>query len=291
MINDINKDNLESYSINNKLRGEYMILTYDDFLKGIINKRGQWNKDIRKGRCIRHHIVPRCVGGEPRINTWEHHPNLIWLTPEEHYKAHELLAMENPDNPHLVDSLKHLGTLEDYLNKCDKLFRCMEESPRYGKKHSKETRQKMSEAHSALKNNYSLKHKFLMSINHASSLDSKSNNLTYEEKVQRFIDSHLAKEKKRFRNSLKDEYKIRKHRLDSLYKSAHSQWKGIAYYAQFVDGVNPQELRKKGNNYKKIMKEIKSANVGFNEYANDKFDAYLKENNIDDIVDIKSLII
>jgi len=39
-----------------------------------------------------HHIIPRCLGGD------DHEDNLVRLTPEEHYVAHQLLAKLYPDN-------------------------------------------------------------------------------------------------------------------------------------------------------------------------------------------------
>lgn len=39
-----------------------------------------------------HHIVPRCLGGEDSPN------NLVKLTPEEHFVAHQLLVKINPSN-------------------------------------------------------------------------------------------------------------------------------------------------------------------------------------------------
>lgn len=43
-----------------------------------------------------HHIIPRCIGG---MNTAE---NLVDLTPEEHYVAHQLLVKIYPDNDKLI---------------------------------------------------------------------------------------------------------------------------------------------------------------------------------------------
>ena len=44
----------------------------------------------------RHHIVPRCLGGT------DEQDNLVALTPEEHYVAHQLLIKIHPDNKSLV---------------------------------------------------------------------------------------------------------------------------------------------------------------------------------------------
>ncbi len=44
----------------------------------------------------KHHIIPKCLGGS---NTKE---NLVSLTPEEHYVAHQLLVKIHPDNKKLL---------------------------------------------------------------------------------------------------------------------------------------------------------------------------------------------
>lgn len=43
-----------------------------------------------------HHIVPKCIGGTDNID------NLVELTPEEHYLAHQLLVKIYPQNHSLV---------------------------------------------------------------------------------------------------------------------------------------------------------------------------------------------
>ena len=43
-----------------------------------------------------HHIIPRCLGGSEDIS------NLVDLTPEEHYVAHQLLVKLHPGNHNLV---------------------------------------------------------------------------------------------------------------------------------------------------------------------------------------------
>jgi hypothetical protein len=53
------------------------------------------NRNI-EGYYERHHIIPRCVGGS------DDKENLVDLTPEEHYLAHQLLVKIYPDNLKLV---------------------------------------------------------------------------------------------------------------------------------------------------------------------------------------------
>lgn len=53
---------------------------------------------IRKLECYTesHHIIPRCMGGS------DDKENLVDLTPEEHYLAHQLLVKMHPNNHALV---------------------------------------------------------------------------------------------------------------------------------------------------------------------------------------------
>lgn len=69
-------------------------MTYDEFIKNILNGRGRFA--CGDEYCERHHILPRCIGGN---NDDE---NLIDLYAREHFIAHKLLAQENKDNPRLV---------------------------------------------------------------------------------------------------------------------------------------------------------------------------------------------
>jgi hypothetical protein len=47
-----------------------------------------------------HHIIPKCVGGEGSSDNWSH-PNIIQLTPKEHYLAHYLLTKIYKNNQQL----------------------------------------------------------------------------------------------------------------------------------------------------------------------------------------------
>lgn len=78
------------------------MMTYNEFIQDIINTRGQWNIPNNTYYEV-HHILPRCLGGLPEKNKHgSKHENLIWLTLPEHFLAHKLLAIENPDNRKLV---------------------------------------------------------------------------------------------------------------------------------------------------------------------------------------------
>ena len=65
------------------------------FIESIITTRGQWPDDLKYWEG--HHILPASYGGEgyPKNK----HPNIVRLTPGEHFKAHKLLALDFPDIP------------------------------------------------------------------------------------------------------------------------------------------------------------------------------------------------
>lgn len=85
-------------------------MLYKEFIQNIIDTRGQWSEEVRLSNrgYARHHIIPKCLGGEPKILNWDKHPNIIWLYPAEHFIAHKLLAIENQDNEHIVCAYKRM---------------------------------------------------------------------------------------------------------------------------------------------------------------------------------------
>lgn len=72
-------------------------MNYKDFIQSIIDSRGQFNIPENEYK-ERHHIIPRCMGGSNNKD------NLIDLYAKEHFIAHKLLALENPDNHKLVSA-------------------------------------------------------------------------------------------------------------------------------------------------------------------------------------------
>jgi len=71
-------------------------MAYKDFIEDIINKRGRFNCGNEYHE--RHHVIPRCLGGADTQD------NLIDLYAHEHFIAHKLLALENPDELKLVQA-------------------------------------------------------------------------------------------------------------------------------------------------------------------------------------------
>lgn len=130
------------------------MLTYKDFINNIIETRGRFS--CGKEYHERHHIVPKCMGGGNETD------NLIDLYAREHFEAHRLLALENPENAKLVyawhmmsfgknqDRLTHIITEKEY-EEARKAFSATqsnamrgENNPMYGKHLSDETKQKIS---------------------------------------------------------------------------------------------------------------------------------------------------
>lgn len=69
-------------------------VTYKEFIQNILDNRGRFACGDTYHE--RHHITPRCMGGTDETD------NLIDLFAREHFEAHRLLALENPDNDKLV---------------------------------------------------------------------------------------------------------------------------------------------------------------------------------------------
>lgn len=84
-----------------------IVVKYKEFIDNIIKTRGQWN--VPKGEYWEgHHIIPRCMGGEGKNRS--KHSNIIRLTAQEHYEAHKLLALENPNNKGIVFAFWRMST-------------------------------------------------------------------------------------------------------------------------------------------------------------------------------------
>lgn len=80
-------------------------MKYQEFINDIISKRG--NHGIVDEYFEKHHIIPKCVGGT------DDDLNIIDLYPAEHYIAHKLLALENPDNSSLIYAWNMMSRIDD----------------------------------------------------------------------------------------------------------------------------------------------------------------------------------
>lgn len=99
-----------------------------------------------RNRCLlfykeTHHILPRCMGGndDPK--------NLVDLTPEEHYLAHQLLVKIYPENKKLAYALQAMCASSGNQIRNNKMYGWVREAvneARKNFKHSDETKKKMS---------------------------------------------------------------------------------------------------------------------------------------------------
>lgn len=103
-----------------------------------------------------HHVIPRCMGGSNAKS------NLVLLTAEEHYVAHQLLVKMNPTHRGLIYAANSLTAGSTQTIRNNKLYgwikkkfqerNCKENHPMFGKNHSEESRKKMSVSRSGDKN-------------------------------------------------------------------------------------------------------------------------------------------
>ena len=79
--------------------------TYKEFINNILETRGRFacGEEYHE----RHHIVPRCMGGTDGKD------NLIDLFAREHFIAHRLLVLENPDNDKLIYAWNCMAHMEN----------------------------------------------------------------------------------------------------------------------------------------------------------------------------------
>lgn len=88
-----------------------------------------------------HHIIPRCLGGTDELE------NLVYLTAEEHYVAHQLLVKINPGNFKLLSAATFMATDKFGRRINNKLFgwlRKQHSKAQRGRKMSKEARENLS---------------------------------------------------------------------------------------------------------------------------------------------------
>ena len=64
----------------------------------------------------RHHIIPRCMGGG------DEKENLVEMTPEEHYVAHQLLVKIHPGNHSLVKAVHCMTLLSNCPGRNNKAY-------------------------------------------------------------------------------------------------------------------------------------------------------------------------
>lgn len=138
-------------------------ITYEEYIQNILNARGRFGCGSEYHE--KHHIVPKCLGGS------DNKDNFIELFAKEHFEAHRLLALENPNNDKLVyawfamshqknqHQQRYEVSGEEYEEAKQAWCRQYSKSisgerhwdvsgknnPMYGKRHTEEVRQKISQ--------------------------------------------------------------------------------------------------------------------------------------------------
>jgi hypothetical protein len=117
------------------------------------------------GYSERHHVLPKCLGGKDSA------ANVVRLTPEEHYVAHQLLVKMHPGNHSLLWAASNMTGKTGRMQRRNKLYgwlrrRLSEEmrGRKTGSKHSEETKAKMRAAKLGRKHSAETKAKMSASI-------------------------------------------------------------------------------------------------------------------------------
>lgn len=115
-------------------------MNYARHYQNLIDRAG--NRSIA-GYVERHHVVPRCIGGT------DEESNMVSLTPEEHYVAHQLLVKIYPHERGLLWAVMIMTGGRDHQPRKNKLYgwlRRRVSAEMTGKPKSPETRAKLSAA-------------------------------------------------------------------------------------------------------------------------------------------------
>lgn len=132
-------------------------VTYENFINNVLQTRGRHG--CAGSYYETHHILPKCCGGNDNFE------NLIDLYAAEHFIAHKLLALENPNNKSLACAWWNMSscvrkdageryecTPEEYeeariaFSKAVSELQKGENNSFFGKRHTAETKQKISDA-------------------------------------------------------------------------------------------------------------------------------------------------
>ena len=89
-------------------------MDYQRIYNQLIDRARKENRVYGKGTYYeRHHIIPRCMGGEGKATQWKTHLNIIVLTAREHFLAHRLLFKIHPENTKIAYSFWAMCNLKN----------------------------------------------------------------------------------------------------------------------------------------------------------------------------------
>lgn len=119
-----------------------------------------------------HHIIPKCLGGKGECRQVTH-PNIVLLTTKEHFIAHLLLVKSYPENISLKRALWSLlrntsKCMKERYKPSSRMYEIIRNdyiktssgsgNPFYNKKHSLETKEKIRQSRHGLKTMLGKKH-------------------------------------------------------------------------------------------------------------------------------------
>jgi len=151
-------------------------MNYQKIYNQIIERAKKENRVKNKGTYYEaHHIIPKCMGGEGKYHQWSTHPNIILLTPREHFLCHMLLSKVHPNNEKLKYALWSMCNKNNLkklsYNITPKTYEILKHQQsevhkknRTGKKHSEETKQKQRNAKLGIKQSEEHKQKRFIKI-------------------------------------------------------------------------------------------------------------------------------
>ena len=237
-------------------------ITYQDFVQNILNTRGRFACGDEYHE--RHHIVPKCMGG---TNDEE---NLIDLYAREHFTAHKLLAIENPDCNSLVFAWTCMAFPNNVVQKrCELTPEEYEEARKAlskamsGRKLSEETKEKLSKSKKGKPLTIETREKLSDALKGIAFTEEHKSNLSKALKGRIFSDEHKANISKAKKNkSLSEAQRIaleavcdankgRKHSEESKSKiSAGNKGKKISQESK--EKMSKAHKGKRGHNLIKV---------------------------------------
>jgi hypothetical protein len=191
------------------------------------------------GYSEKHHVIPRCMGGSNKKE------NIVRLTPEEHFLAHQLLVKIYPNNHSLVKAANMMCVSGKGCIRNNKMFGWLRKRlatamslERTGKKMSEDTKQKLREANLGKK----IPLETIEKIKHTKKLNNKPRPPVTEETREKIRIAHKGKKGTRNGAILSEETKKK---LSE--KCGRPQKKGIPRSEEVKRKIS-ETLRKKNVN-------------------------------------------
>ncbi len=96
-------------------------MNYQKNYEKLVEKARNEKRQKNKGKYFEsHHIKPTCLGGDGKTSEWRTHPNIVLLTPKEHFIAHKLLYFMYPNNKSIFHGYRMMAKMAAKTN--DRIF-------------------------------------------------------------------------------------------------------------------------------------------------------------------------